>query len=81
MKIKQTDSLRCDYKIYLEPILATGCQYQGNRLQITRSKYVRYAVIRALIEDDYPLNKLSKKFDKFYAHKINDLHRGMTHKN
>lgn len=66
MMVELSDKIRCDYKVYLEPILATGCEFQGNKLSITRSKYIRYAVIRALIQDGYPLNKLSKKFDKFY---------------
>jgi len=69
MRIETSDKLRCDYKIYLEPILSTGCQQQGIKLKITRSKYIRYAVIRALIEDGYPLNKISNKFDKFYEHR------------
>lgn len=65
MKARWSDKIRSDYKIYLEPILATGCEHQGNKLGITRSKYIRYAVIRALIQDCYPLDKVSKKFDKF----------------
>jgi len=67
MRLKWSDKLRCDYKIYLEPILANGCEHQGNKLGITRSKYIRYAVIRALIQDGYPLDKITDKFQKFYA--------------
>jgi len=70
MIIKKSDRLRCDYKVYLEPILATGCEFQGDKLKITRSKYIRYAIIRALINDGYPLNKMTDKFQKFY-HKEN----------
>jgi len=66
MKAKWSDKIRSDYKIYLEPVLATGCLHQGEKLKITRSKYIRYAVIRALIQDGYPLDKLSNKFKKFY---------------
>jgi hypothetical protein len=66
MIAKWSDKIRSDYKIYLEPILATGCQHQGEKLKITRSKYIRYAIIRALIQDGYPLNKFSNKFEKFY---------------
>ena len=42
-------------------------RHQGNKLGITRSKYIRYAVIRALIQDGYPLDKITDKFQKFYA--------------
>ena len=67
MRLKWSDKLRCDYKIYLELILAIGCEHQGTKIGITRSKYIRYAVIRALIQDGYPLDKITDKFQKFYA--------------
>jgi hypothetical protein len=67
MKIKTSDSFRVDYKGYMEPILLTACEHQAKKCGAsTRSKYIRYAVIRALIQDGYPLNKLSNKFEKFY---------------
>lgn len=66
MKAKLSDKIRCDYKVYLEPILAFGCKHQGEKLKISRSKYIRYAVIRALIQDGFPLNKITGKFQKFY---------------
>ena len=54
----------------MEPILLTACEQQAKKCGArTRSKYIRYAVIRALIQDKYPLNKISSKFNKFYAHK------------
>jgi len=49
-------------------------RHQGNKLGITRSKYIRYAVIRALIQDGYPLDKITDKFQKFYA-KENQLRK------
>ncbi len=60
------DNTRKDYKIYLEPVLNTGCKARGSVLGITKSKYVRYCVIRCLIMDGWPLNKISSKFDEFY---------------
>ena len=70
MKLKFSDKLRVDYKGYMEPILLTACDHQAKKCGArTRSKYIRYAVIRALIQDKYPLNKISSKFNKFYAHK------------
>ena len=66
MIFKGSDKFREKIPFYCEPILATGCAHQGEKLGITRSKYVRYAVIRALIQDGYPLNKLSSKFNEFY---------------
>jgi len=66
MIAKLSDKIRCDYKIYLEPILAYGCEHQGRKLKISRSKYIRYAVIRALIQDGYPLSRITGKFQKFY---------------
>jgi hypothetical protein len=65
-----SDISRKDYKGYMEPILLTGCEHQANKLKITRSKYVRYAVINQLIKDGFPLNRVSSKFNAFY--------RGMT---
>jgi len=32
----------------------------------TMSKYIRYAVIRALIADGYPLSAITSKFNAFY---------------
>jgi hypothetical protein len=65
--------LRRDYKIFLEPLLATACDHMALKVGCrTRSKYIRYAVIRALISDGYPLKNISDKFDKFYkCNKIN----------
>ena len=64
--------LRFDYKGYMEPILLTGCNHQADKLKITRSKYIRYAVINQLIRDGFPLKSISNKFNAFY--------RGMTAK-
>jgi hypothetical protein len=67
MKAKWSDKIRVDYKGYMEPLLLTACEHQATKCGAkTRSKYIRYAVIRSLIQDGYPLNKISKKFDKFY---------------
>lgn len=66
MKANFTDKFRNDYKIYLEPLLATGCMNRGNCLGISRSKYIRYAVINQLIHDGYPLKAITNKFNAFY---------------
>jgi hypothetical protein len=66
MKLNFSDKIRKDYKGYMEPLLLTACDHQAKKLNITRSKYIRYAVIKKLIEDSYPLNCMSTKFNKFY---------------
>ena len=67
MRLNFNDRIRIDYKGYMEPLLLSACQHMANKIGCkTRSKYIRYAVIRALIIDKYPLNKISKKFDSFY---------------
>ena len=70
MKLKWSDKTRKDYKIYLEPLLATGCEHIGKQKGITRSKYIRYCVIRCLINDGYPLDKITDKFTLFYKSMI-----------
>jgi hypothetical protein len=72
--------LRRDYKIFIEPLLASACDHMAQKVGCrTRSKYIRYAVIRALITDGYPLKNISNKFDEFYKYnKINGYHKGMT---
>jgi len=67
MKLINSDMIRVDYKGYMEPLLLSACGYQAKKCGArTRSKYIRYAVIRALIQDGYPLKDESKKFDIFY---------------
>lgn len=79
MKAIFSDKLRNNYKIFLEPILATAATHCGKKLNISRSKYIRYSLIRSLIEDKYPLNKITTKFDPFYkALKNKKIHEGIT---
>lgn len=68
MKANISDKIRIQYNGYMEPLLLSGCNHIASKIKgcRTRSKYIRYAVIRCLIADGYPLNKISKKFDKFY---------------
>ena len=61
-----SDLSRQEYKGFLEPILLTGCNHQAEKLKITRSKYIRYAVINQLIKDGFPLKNISCKFNAFY---------------
>lgn len=72
MKANFTDILRIDYKGYMEPVLLTACNHVAEKMGITRSKFIRYAVIKLLIEKKYPLNSISNKFNAFY--------RGITDK-
>ena len=65
-KLNYSDILRQDYKGYMEPVLLSACNYQASKLNITRSKYIRYAVINQLIKDGFPLNRISNKFNDFY---------------
>ena len=72
-----SDLLRMDYKIYLEPLLSRACDLMASKIGCrTRSKYIRYAVIRSLIQDGYPLDKVSDKFKPFIDRELN---RGMTY--
>lgn len=65
--MKFSDKFRIEYKGYMEPLLLTACEHQAGKCgAVTRSKYIRYAVIRSLIKDGYPLDEYSKKFDLFY---------------
>ena len=48
-----------EYGIYIENIASKTAIK-------TRSKYIRYAVIRALIADGYPLKDITDKFNAFY---------------
>lgn len=66
MKLEWSDKIRKDYKIFLEPILASACMFKGKQLKLTRSKYIRECIIRCLIVDQYPLNKVSHKFKNYY---------------
>lgn len=67
--------IRTDYKVYLEPELATKSIEAAQKVGAnTRSKYIRYAVIRALISDGV---KLSDKFKPFIDKELN---KGITYK-
>jgi hypothetical protein len=66
MKLNDSDKIRVSYNGFMEPCLLTACKHQGSKLKISRSKYIRYAVIKKLIEDGYPLNHISNKFNMFY---------------
>jgi len=66
-----SDIFRKDFKGYMEPILLTGLEHEGDKLGITRSKTIRYACIEFLIKRGFPLNVISNKFNAFY--------RGISH--
>lgn len=73
MKANFSDVCRVDYKGYMEPILLTAANHEAEKRGITRSKYIRFAVINQLIHDRYPLNKVSDKFNKFI-----EIHKGIS---
>jgi hypothetical protein len=66
VKAKYSDIFRESYKGYAEPILLTAATHQGSKRKISRSKYIRYALINQLIRDGYPLKDISSKFNGFY---------------
>jgi len=66
MKANFSDTFRVDYKGYMEPILLHALNHEAEKMGITRSKIIRYAAIKLLIEKEYPLMKLSNKFNDFY---------------
>jgi hypothetical protein len=68
MIFRDSDAARVQYNGYMEPLLLTGAAHIASRLGITRSKYIRFAVIRALIRDGYPLGRMSSKFKEFYKY-------------
>ena len=66
MKANFSDTFRVDYKGYMEPILLHALNHEAGKIGITRSKLIRYAVIKLLIEKGFPLKSLSNKFNDFY---------------
>lgn len=67
MKANYSDKFRVDFRVYLEPVLATASKHQASKTKCrTMSKYIRYAVINQLINDGYPLNNITNKFNAFY---------------
>lgn len=74
MKAEWSDKITKDYRVYLEPILATACLHQARKIGLrTMSKYVRRAVIIQLKNDGYPLERVSSKFNK-----ISFLNKGVS---
>ena len=63
MKALMSDIIRKDYRVYLEPILASACTHQAGVVGIrTMSRYIRRAVVLALKADGYPLDSVTSKF-------------------
>jgi hypothetical protein len=72
------DSMRLDYRVYLEPVLARACEAGAEKVGCrTISKYIRYSVINQAVRDGYPLGTVSKKFDKF-INKIKNMDKGVS---
>jgi len=69
-----SDIIRKDYRVYLEPVLATACVHQAKKIGVrTMSRYIRRAVVMALKADGYPLDSVTRKFIK-----VKMLHKGVT---
>lgn len=67
VKANFSDKIRVDFRVYLEPVLATASKHQASKTKCrTMSKYIRYAVINQLIQDGYPLKSITSKFNAFY---------------
>ena len=65
MIAKFNDTIRKDYRVYLEPVLATACAHQAEKVGVrTMSRYIRRAVIYMLKTDGYPLDSVTKKVYK-----------------
>ena len=70
-----SDTIRKDYRVYLEPVLATACSHQALKVGVrTMSRYIRRAVVLALKADGYPLDEVTHKFIK-----VKVLHKGVTY--
>ena len=61
-----SDILCADYKGYAEPVLLTGCWHNAQKKKMTRSEYIREAIIEKLIRDKFPLRFISSKFNEYY---------------
>jgi len=69
-----SDRFRKDYRVYLEPVLATACAHQAGVIGVrTMSRYIRRAVVLALKADGYPLDSVTSKFVK-----VKLLHKGVS---
>jgi len=67
MIAKWSDKIRIQSKFFAEPILLTAAEHQGNKhvKKLSRSKYIRLALIEKLFRDEYPLSEISSKFNGF----------------
>jgi hypothetical protein len=74
MIAKWSDKIRKDYRVYLEPVLATACAHQAEKIGVrTMSRYIRRAVVFMLKADGYPLDMVTEKFTK-----VNALNKGVS---
>jgi len=73
-----SDSIRKDYRVYLEPIIAFKSNEAAEKIGCkTMSKYIRYAVICQLFRDGF---KLSEKFEPFRnVANNNSIDKGVTY--
>jgi hypothetical protein len=71
MKALFSDAIQIDYKAYAEPVLLTAMTHQAKKVGMTRSQYIRDTMIKRVVNDGYPLGKVSNKF--------NELLRGIAY--
>ena len=75
MKVSFSDIITKDYRVYLEPLLATASLHMAQKIGCrTMSKYIRRAVIRQLNEDGYPLSRVTSKLSIIRA-----LNKGVSY--
>lgn len=74
MKVLNSDIIRRDYRVYLEPVLAMACAHQAKVVGVrTMSRYIRRAVVLALKADGYPVDSVTSKFKK-----VKVLYKGVS---
>jgi len=77
-KDSMVDSIRLDYRVYLEPVLAQAARSRAGKVGCrTLSKYIRYAIINQVLRDGYPLETVSQKFKPF-CDRV--LHKGVSYR-
>lgn len=68
------DRHRRDFRVYLEPVLAKAASNMAPKVGVrTMSRYIRRAVVMALLADGYPLNMMTNKFRK-----VKPLYNGVS---
>jgi len=76
MKAIWSDRIRVAHKVYLEPVLITGCRHRaGKGDERTVSRWGREAIIRRLLDEGFPLREVAPRL---MARRDRELQRAMT---